>query len=92
MLKHMKRSSSLIFTEMQSKTTMAVIIPNWSDSPSSKNSITVNAGVSVRKRGNVNWNRHCGAQHPDSLRKMKLEQRHDTAISFLGLYVEKTLN
>ena len=42
--------------------------------------------------GNVNWNRHCGGQHAGSLRKTKLEQRHDTAISFLGLYVKKTLN
>ena len=42
--------------------------------------------------GNVNWNWHCGIQHAGSLRKTKLEQRHDIAISFLDLYVKKTLN
>ena len=40
---------------------------------------------------NVNWWSHYGKQYGGSLKKLKIEIPCDTAIPFLGIYLEKTL-
>ena len=41
--------------------------------------------------GNVSWYRHYGEQYGGFLRKLKTELPHDTSVSLLGKYLEKTI-
>ena len=41
--------------------------------------------------GNVNWWSHYGKQYGGFLKKLKIEIPCDSAIPFLGIYLEKTL-
>ena len=58
----------------------------------------INGREGVEKResscaigGNVNWWSHYGKQYGGSLKKLKIEIPCDSAIPFLGIYLEKTL-
>ena len=97
--KYMQRCSiSLIIREIQIKTYLHWdITSHQSEWPSSKNLQTTNAGEGVKKREPLHgwcewkfvqpvWTTVCRF-----LKKLKIELPYDPAISFLGLYLEKTL-
>ena len=65
--KHMKRCSTSLITRKCKSKPQWDITSHWSESPSSKNLQTINAGECVEKRerfctvgGNVNWYSHYG--------------------------------
>ena len=93
--KHMKRCSTSLIREMQTKLQWD-ITSHLSEWPSSKSLQTINAGEAVEKRepsctvgGNVNWYSHYGRQYGDSLKtrnKITIWPSHPTS----GIYLEET--